>query len=240
MSAEGSVLRIVRDESNLVTFSNADQRVPCPHNRPLYVIACVNRTELKCTFLDGGASINLMQLSTFKKLEILENRIVKSPIMITGFKGEKRQSLGYVVVDLEVGAIRSTTKFHLINADLNYQIILGRSWMHKYAVVPSSYHQCLKGVWVSKEVSVGTSESPFNSHEAHLSDAVYFTEMGEAAQAITSKPHEVKISKWDDIKEEKEGTSVRDPTAAEAATSRKITKVKERGRRYTVYDGPLG
>lgn len=124
--------------------------MPYPHNRPLYVIARINRTELKRNFLDGGASINLMPLSTFKKLEIQENRIVESPITITGFGGDKRQSLGYVVVDLEVGAIRSATKFRLINADPNYQIILGRSWMHKYAVVPSSYHQCLKGVWVGK------------------------------------------------------------------------------------------
>lgn len=120
MSAEGSVPRTIRDESNSVTFFDADRRVPYPHNRSLYVTSFVNGMELKRTFLDGGASINLMPLSTFKNLEIKENQIVESPITITRFKRDRRQSLGYVVVDLEVGAICSATKFHLINADPNY------------------------------------------------------------------------------------------------------------------------
>lgn len=125
MPVEGSVLQTIRDESNLITFTDADRQVPFLHNRPLYVTACVNSVELKRVFLDDGASINLMPLSTFKMAGIPKNRIVKNPIAITGFGGDKRESLGYVVVDLIVGAIHSTTKFHLINADPNYHIILG-------------------------------------------------------------------------------------------------------------------
>lgn len=90
MSAEGSILRTIRDESNSITFSDADQRIPYPHNRPLYITSCINGTELKHTFLYGGASINLMPLSTFKRLEIQENLIVESPVTITGFGGDKR------------------------------------------------------------------------------------------------------------------------------------------------------
>lgn len=41
--------------------------------------AHVNGVELKRVFLDGGASINLMPLSTFNKIEILKDRIVKKP-----------------------------------------------------------------------------------------------------------------------------------------------------------------
>lgn len=136
MSVEGSVPQTIRDESNSITFTDADKRVPFLHNRPLYVTACVNSVELKCVFLYDRASINLMPLSTFKMAGIPENRIVKNPIAITGFGGDKRESLGYVVVDLIVGAICSMTKFHLINADPNYHIILGCNWMHKYAIVP--------------------------------------------------------------------------------------------------------
>lgn len=98
--------------------------------------------------------------------------------------------------------------------------------MHKYVVVLSSYHQCLKGVWVGK-VTVRALENLFDTHEAHFSDAVYFSEMGEVAQTIIVRPRGLKIPKWDDIKEEKEGTRLRDSTATEAATPRKITKVKE-------------
>lgn len=70
MSAEGSIPRAIRDESNSITFSDVDRRVPYPHNRLLYVTSRVNGIELKRTFLDSGASINLMPMSTFKKLGI--------------------------------------------------------------------------------------------------------------------------------------------------------------------------
>lgn len=137
------------------------------------------------------------------------------------------------MVDLEVGAIRSATKFHLINADPNYQIILSRSWMHKYAVIPPSYHQCLKAVWAGKKVFIRSSENPFDTHEVHLLDAVYFLELGEVAQAITARPRGVKVPKWEDIRDEKQEARERDSSTAEAATPRKITKMKERGK--TVY-----
>lgn len=58
-------------------------------------------------------------MTTFKTIGIPENRIVKSPITITGFGGDKKESLGFVMVDLSVGAICAATKFHIINADPN-------------------------------------------------------------------------------------------------------------------------
>lgn len=66
----------------------------------------VNKVELKRAILDGGASINIMPLTTFQQLGILEKRIVKSSIAIIGFKGDKKESMGYVVMDLAVGVIR--------------------------------------------------------------------------------------------------------------------------------------
>jgi hypothetical protein len=105
--------------------------------------------------------------------------------------------------------------------------------MHKYAIVPSSYHQCLKGIWGGKKVTIRASENPFDVHEAHLSDAVYFSELGEEPQAITARPRGVKIPRWEDIKDDKQGGRERDAPVAEAAAPRKITKTKEGGK--TVY-----
>lgn len=46
MSMEGSVPQTIRDESNSVTFIDADRRVPFPHNRPVYVTAFVNKVKM--------------------------------------------------------------------------------------------------------------------------------------------------------------------------------------------------
>jgi hypothetical protein len=230
----GSLPRTIKDESNAISFSDSDRRITHPHNRPLYVTARVNGVELKRAFMDGGASINIMPMSTLKKVGIPENRIVKSLIGITGFQGDKKESLGYVIVDLAVGPIRTATKFHIIDAQTNYQIILGRSWMHRFAVIPSSYHQCLKAIWAGKKVTVAASDRPFEVCEAHLSDSVYFTEMEETPTAVVARPVGVKLPKWEDIKNEGEASaSKREPATESASGPRKITKVKEGGK--TVY-----
>ena len=230
----GSVARTIREDSNTIAFSDADKKVPFSHNRPLFVTAYINGMEFKRAFLDGGASINIMPLETLKKLDIPEPRIIKSLVGIVGFGGEKKPSLGYIVLDLAVGPIRSPTKFHIIEGPTNYHVILGRSWMHKYAVVPSSYHQCLKGIWAGKKVTVPATERPFEACEAHLSDAVYFSEIEEACDAITTRPVGVKIPKWEDIKgESSEPSPAKRPTVFDRLTPRKIMKTSEGGK--TVY-----
>ncbi|KAH7847621.1 hypothetical protein Vadar_028272 [Vaccinium darrowii] len=230
----GSVARTIREDSNTITFSDTDRRVPFPHNRPLFVTAYINGVELKRAFLDGGASINIMPLETLKKLDIPEPRIIKSLVGIVGFRGEKKPSLGYIMLDLAVGPIRAPTKFHVIEGPTNYHVILGRSWMHRYAVVPSSYHQCLKGIWARKKVTVPAIERPFEACEAHLSDAVYFSEVDEACEAITVRPVGVKIPKWENIKgESSEQVPAKRPTVFDRLTLRKITKTSEGGK--TVY-----
>ncbi|KAI8561398.1 hypothetical protein RHMOL_Rhmol04G0336200 [Rhododendron molle] len=70
----------------------------------------------------------------------------------------------------------------------------------------------------------------FDTSEAHLSDAVYFSELGEVSQAVTARPRNVKILKWEDIKNEQQETREREPPAAEVAAPRKITKTKEGGK----------
>lgn len=230
----GSVARTIREDSNAISFSDADRRVPFPHNRPLFVTAYINGMELKRAFLDGGASINIMPLETLKRLNIPEPRIIKSLVGIVGFGGEKKPSLGYIVLDLAVGPIRAPTKFHIIEGPTNYHVILGRSWMHKYAVVPSSYHQCLKGIWAGKKITVPATERPFEVCEAHLSDAVYFSEVEEACEAVTASPIGIKIPKWENIKGEPlEPVPAKRPTVFDRLTPRKITKTSEGGK--TVY-----
>ena len=117
--------------------------------------------------------------------------------------------------------------------------------MHKYAAVPSSYHQCLKGIWAGKKVNIPATERPFEACEAHLADAVYFSEIEEACEAITAKPQGVKIPKWENIKDEvptlagprherseASGTK-RTPVIYDLPSPRKVNRTSEGGR--TIY-----
>lgn len=106
--------------------------------------------------------------------------------------------------------------------------------MHRFATVVSSYHQCLKGIWAGKKVTIGASERSFEVHEAHLSDAVYITELEESVSAVISRPRRVKIPKWADIKND-DGVfaSKQNPADDNASSPRKVHKVTKGGK--TIY-----
>ena len=51
--------------------------------------------------------------------------------------------------------------------------------MHRYGVIPSTFHQCFKGIWKGKVVEVPASVNPFLAEEAHFTEAVFFNEFAD-------------------------------------------------------------
>ncbi|XP_028104160.1 uncharacterized protein LOC114303224 [Camellia sinensis] len=189
------VPRRIQEDYEAITFSETDRAYPFPHNRHLFVTAYINDVKFKRAFLDYGVSINIITTDTFAKVGILEYRMVCQPIIVTGFGGEKKVTKGHVVVDLAVGEIRSATKFHVIEADTNYHMILRRAWMHRYGAIPLSYHQCVKAKLEKRTVTINESEKPFKVEEVHYSDAVFFIDLSMDKISRTGKVVGVKLLK---------------------------------------------
>ena len=147
----GSVNRSIREATTAITFTDSDIQIPHPHNRPLYVPATVHGVEFKRGLLDGGASLNIMPLSTFRATGIPSEKLIPQAIDIVGFGNDMRQSIGLVTTALHLEKFQAPARFHVIDANTSYHLLIGRAWMHKFSIVPSTYHQCMKG-------NVSTSE----------------------------------------------------------------------------------
>ena len=64
-----------------MTFSGEDMEVGyLDHRRPLYLVAFINQIPIKRAFVDTGASINLIPLSTLQAAGISERKIQGCPI----------------------------------------------------------------------------------------------------------------------------------------------------------------
>ena len=50
-------------------------------------------------------------------------------------------TMGVIQLDLKVGKILQPTMFMFISTKPNYNILLGREWIHGIGAVPSSMHQ---------------------------------------------------------------------------------------------------
>jgi hypothetical protein len=93
--------------------------------------------------IDGGAAINLMLYSAFKKLGREDNELVKTNLMLNGVGGNPMEAQGVISMELTTRRKSLVTAFFITEVQGNYSVILGRDWIHVNHCVPSTLHQFL-------------------------------------------------------------------------------------------------
>ena len=133
--------RALLQESTEITFSDEGMEVGyLEHRRPLYLAAFINQIPIKRALVDIGASVNLIPLSTLQAAGILERKIQGCPMEVTRFGGRGEYTAGHIQLWLKVGPIASLTRFYVVKTEVSYHVLLGRPWLHKHRLVPSTYH----------------------------------------------------------------------------------------------------
>jgi len=94
--------------------------------------------------VDMGTSVNLIPLNILQVAGISENKILGHLMEVIGFGGRGEYIAGHIQLWLKVGPIASRAHFHIVKMEVSYHMLLGRLWLHKYCLVPSTYHQCVK------------------------------------------------------------------------------------------------
>jgi hypothetical protein len=123
------------------------------HMRPLYLRGYVNGKPLTKMFVDGGAAINVMPYTTFKKLGMGPGDLTQTSIVLNDFAGNSLDTKGCVHVDLMIGSKTLLTTFFVIEGKGAYSLLLGRDWIHANCCIPSTIHQQLVQ-WVDDDVEV--------------------------------------------------------------------------------------
>lgn len=60
---------------------------------------------------------------------------------LSNYEGKTSNILGVVEVDLAVGTTTHSTPFMVINSKVNFNLLLGREWIHGIGAVPSIAHK---------------------------------------------------------------------------------------------------
>ena len=146
LTAETRSNRAFLEDTNEITFSDEDMEVRYPdYRRPLYLVGSINQIPIKQALVDTSASVNLIPLSTLQAAGIPENKILGHPMEVTGFRGRGEYTERHLQLWLKVGPIAFHTRFLVVKIEVLYHILLGQPWLHKHRLVPSMYHQCVKG-----------------------------------------------------------------------------------------------
>uniref|UniRef100_A0A2N9HVE6 RNA-directed DNA polymerase n=1 Tax=Fagus sylvatica TaxID=28930 RepID=A0A2N9HVE6_FAGSY len=135
-TAEAHASRAFLETTNAITFTDEDMEVQYPdHRRPLYLSAVVKDVQVRRALVDTGSCLNLIPLSTLQAASVPQQKIQGSPMEVTGFGGMTEHTMGHVQLVLKVGPIVALTRFHVVNAETPYHVLLGRPWLHKHKLV---------------------------------------------------------------------------------------------------------
>ena len=123
---------------------------------------------------------------------------------VTGFGGRGEYTAGHIQLWLKVGPIASLARFHVVRTEVSYHVLLGRPWLHKHRLVPSTYHQCVKGRLNGKMIRIAANPSPFEQAEAHLVETMFYDQWAPSGENVVTKPQGTFVPRWKDVQDDPE------------------------------------
>jgi hypothetical protein len=127
------------------------------HMRLLYLKGYVNRKPLTKMFVDGGAAVNVMPYTTFRKLGLGPRDLTPTSIILNDFAGNPSDTKGCMHVDLMIGSKTLLMTFFVIEGKGAYSLLLGWDWIHANCCIPSTRHQQLVQ-WVDDDIEVAQAD----------------------------------------------------------------------------------
>jgi hypothetical protein len=97
------------------------------HLKLLYVWGHIDEKPISKMLIDGGAVVNLMPYSIFKKLERKDDEVVKTNLTLNsvGGGGNPMEARGVISMELIIGSKSLATAFFVVEEQGNYIVILG-------------------------------------------------------------------------------------------------------------------
>src|SRR5436190_7435052 len=88
--------------------------------------------------------------------------------------------MGKSKLHCQIGDLKTEVTIYVIDADTSYNLLLGRPWIHRNHIVPSTLHQVMKYVDAKGQVRTLVAEQrPFKGVENYFTDVFLYQEAHE-------------------------------------------------------------
>nr|XP_016462463.1 PREDICTED: uncharacterized protein LOC107785634 [Nicotiana tabacum] len=91
----------------------------------------------------SGSSVNIIFLRVVNERQA-NDKVIPKVRSLSGFDNSSVITKGEVLLTIFAEHVVKDTNFHVIEANMTYNIFLGRLWIHDMDVVPSTLHQLIK------------------------------------------------------------------------------------------------
>jgi hypothetical protein len=148
---EGSIISKTKKPKNnpltydqQIFFSDEDLRdVQTPHDDPLVIKPRIGDSDVKRVLINQGSCSEILYPDLFHGLGLKQFDLQPYDAPLVGFSRESFRSRGKINLIVHTGLISLDIKFLVVDVPLPYTAIMGRRWLHRRKVLPSSLQQKL-------------------------------------------------------------------------------------------------
>jgi len=95
--------------------------------------------------------------------------------IIYGFNANGTRLMEKIKLKCQIGNLRSDVMCYVIDVDTSYNLLLGRPWIHRNFIVPSTLHQVMKYIDDDEKVWTLVAERhPFKGVENYFTDSLLY------------------------------------------------------------------
>ncbi|XP_077242700.1 uncharacterized protein LOC143883237 [Tasmannia lanceolata] len=124
------------------------------HTRPLKITVVCNGKKVPDVLVDNGSALNVCPLATAAVLGFGPNDFIPSEQGILAYDGTRRDVIGTLATEILIGGEIFEVEFQVLDIKASFLLLLGRPWLHKVGVIPSSLHQKLKFIRNNRVITV--------------------------------------------------------------------------------------
>ena len=109
------------------------------HTRPLRItIECMGAKVLM-VLIDNGSALNICPFRVALNVGLDMKTIIPSPLTLRAYDNTSRKVMGTFKAPCKIGPMETIVEFHVMDITSNYNLLLGKAWLHPNGATPSRY-----------------------------------------------------------------------------------------------------
>ena len=104
--------------------------------------------------INNGSALNICPFRITLIIGLDMETIIPSPLTVRAYDNTSRKVMGTFKASCKIRPTKTVVEFHVMDITPNYNLLLGRAWLHPNGAIPSSLHQNMKIPWKRRIATV--------------------------------------------------------------------------------------
>ena len=139
----------------LPMFNSSLRKLAKPHHDALILTLKVRWPLMKHILVDSGNAADFLYFPALIRLGYMPKNLRNLGRILVWLNDKQTHSLREIFLPISTGPVTTLVPLTVIDEPLNFNAILGHTWIHAMKALPSSYHQRLS--FLTSQGQVDTS-----------------------------------------------------------------------------------